>query len=119
MSKEHKKSHNKAESGEVDFETEINSLLQELLQEEFHLIIDSYIQTNLKFTIDKIDRAPILSDRFVYPNFNKGLLKKCFTKETCILVSQHIKTKESASICPVCSDICLEFSIKCYYCEKW
>ena len=67
-------------SGEVDVDTEINPLLQELLQEDFHSIIDQYIETNMKFSIDMIDRSPILSDRFLYPNFkqiNGDLLKKC------------------------------------------
>ena len=40
LSKEHDKSHDNVGSGEVDIDTENNPLLQELLQEEFHSIID-------------------------------------------------------------------------------
>ena len=40
LSKEHDKSHDNAESGKVDVDTEITPLLQELLQIDFHSIID-------------------------------------------------------------------------------
>ena len=62
----------------------------------------------MKFSIDMIDRSPVLSDRFLYPNFNQingDLLKKCYTRETLKLVSQHIKQKKTASTRQVCSDL--------------
>ena len=53
----------------------INPLLQELLQ-EFHSIIDQCLKRKMRFNIDMLDPTPVLSDRFIYPNFNEGFLKK-------------------------------------------
>ena len=86
---------------------------------ELDSIIDEYLEKYSKFTIDKINNGQALSDRFINPNFEEGLIKKLFKKDAWLLVAKQIDQKVSSSICPVCSEICLEQSIQFYFYKKW
>ena len=77
--KEHEKSHDNAECGGVDFETEINPLLQEL--------------------------------------FKWGLVKEIFYGIKKLEYWSYM-TKKNLQVFVRCVSIC-EFSIQCYYCQKW
>ena len=73
---------------------------------EIHSIIDEYLENFSKFTIDMINNVQALSDLFINPNFEEGLIKKLFKKDAWLLVAKQIDQKVISSICPVCSEIC-------------